>query len=89
MRTDYHEGDMAEELAQHEFQSVPPLELLNLATQGGMTGSMRFDKVLDIAERVIRDRWLELAQREPDKVRELYAMTIGLDGFPGGDEDAL
>ena len=89
---DFHEGDMALELSERELISVPPLELLNMVTQEGHTGSVAYDKVLEIARGMLDQQWLERAKREPDAVRKLYEETIGLDGFPGSEEgtkDAL
>jgi len=66
-----HEGDMAEELAEWEFHNAPMREVLDKYVE-----VEEYERPLDAQLRMARLRcrreWLQLAEREPEKVRRLY-----------------
>jgi hypothetical protein len=66
-------GEMAEELAEYDLFRMPLIEILALAgsTEAPVAAAM------DGAAGKLRDRWLKLAQEQPERVEQAYKDMLG------------
>ena len=74
---DFSVGDMALELADREYCSVPPAELMHTG-RGPLGARESMAGIMIRAREVIIQQWLQKAEQNPEWVRNQYeSMTAG------------